>query len=169
MPAATTSPCAASSLGTRLAAGARATGLIAGTIEIWNSGNTPCRVDGAVSFTALLADGTRDTNAAANVALPPPPLAVVLPARMTPPAEDSDPAGYLAALLSGFIRDDAQQPDGLCRPQDELTPSRFVLSIGDLTLEVPNQNAAGPDRGGPGPLYGCHGNVVLEQVKGPRR
>lgn len=161
------SPCTAAALGTRLVSGSYGTGFIAGTIEVWNPGNAPCRVDGAIRFTALLTDGSPDPNAQPGLSLRP--LAVTLPAQMAPPVARGDPAAYLAAILGGYFRDDTQQSDGLCRQQDEITPATFVLSIGELTLRVPNQNAADPTgQDGLQLLHGCHGNVLLEQVSGPQ-
>jgi hypothetical protein len=163
----TTRPCTADSLGTHFRGGGRATGFIAATIEVWNSGSTPCRLDGTVAFTALAADGTPDPDAKARTL---PRLAVTMPPGITTPPDATGSPGYLFAYLAGFFRDDEQQPDDLCRAQDEVTPETLVLSIGDLTLRVPNRATAAPDPTSPPILqavYGCHGNVALEQVRGP--
>lgn len=160
-------PCSAHGLGVRFQAGGSGTGNDFGSIEIWNPGSGPCRLAGAVAFTALFADGTTDPKAGLNRPLPA--VAVTLPAGMIPPREGGDPARYLTALVMGPERDDPAQPDGLCRSLDELTPATLVLSIGRVTLRIRNQDPASPaTRGISRAVYGCHGQVLLEDLAGPQ-
>jgi len=160
-------PCRTRDLGARFQAGGYATGSDFGSIEIWNPGPAQCRLAGAVTFTALFADGTADLKA--GPVRPPSHLAVTLPARMIRPHEGADPSGYLVATLMGFERDDPAQPDGLCRSRDERTPAVLVLSIGRATLRVSNQDLAAPaTRGISRAVYGCHGRILLEDLAGPQ-
>lgn len=160
--------CRANSLGARFQGGGYGGGNDFGSIEIWNPGNFPCRLAGAVSFTALFADGAADLNARSSQPLPP--LAVTLPAHMIRPREGADPSAYLVAALMGPERDDPEQLDGLCRPQDDLTPTTLVLSIGRVTLRIPNHDpAVPPGHGSSRAVHGCYGRVLLEAVAGPRR
>ncbi|WP_157488951.1 hypothetical protein [Pseudofrankia sp. DC12] len=155
--------CTGDGLGKRFQGGAFGGGFVTGIIEVWNPGDTPCQVSGTVTFTAQTASGATEPNAKANRTQK---ISLTLPAQMKPPAEGSDQHGYLVADLSGFYRDDSQQPDGLCKPQDEVTPATLVLSIGGLTVRVPNEDPAisSTDQGVSRTVYGCHGNIVLETV-----
>jgi hypothetical protein len=158
--------CRTHDLGTRFQAGGYGTGDDFGSIEIWNPGTAQCRLAGAVNFTAFFADGTIDLNARPNRPLPP--LALTLPAHMIRPREGADLSGYLVATLMGPERDDPAQPDGSCRPRDELTPATLMLSIGRVTLRIRNQDPASPAiRGMNRAVYGCHGRVFLENLTGP--
>jgi hypothetical protein len=161
-------PCTPGDLGALFHGGGYATGNDFGTILIWNSGSSPCQLDGKVRFTALYANGGRDPGARLNRPLPP--LRVVLPAAMTRPAEQADTSAYVAAQLMGPERDDPQQPNGLCRTGNEAAPATLQLSIGGLTLRVTNLDPGTPV--GPGnsrAVYGCHGQVLLEQITSPDR
>lgn len=151
-------------LGARFQAGGYGGGNDFGSIEIWNTGASPCLLAGAVIFSAVFGDGSADPNARPNQPLGP--LAVTLPARMVRPREGADPSGYLWATLMGPERDDPTQPDGSCRRQDELTPSTLVLSIGRVTLSVRNLDPASNTRSNVA-VYGCHGRVLLEDLTGP--
>ena len=158
--------CRTQDLGARFQAGGYGGGNDFGSIEIWNPGPAPCRLAGAVTFTAFFADGTIDPNARPNRPLPP--VALTLPARMIRPREGADPAGYLVATLIGPERDDPAQPDGSCRAQDELTPATLVLSIGRVTLRIRNQDPTSPTgQGRFRAVYGCHGRVLLEDLTSP--
>jgi hypothetical protein len=161
-------PCTPGDLGARFRGGGYATGNDFGTILIWNSGSSPCQLDGRVRFTALYANGGGDPEAHLN--RPVLPLNLVLPAAMTRPAEQADPSAYVAAQLMGPERDDPQQPNGRCRAGNEVAPAMLQLSIGGLTLRVTNLDPDTPD--GPGnsrAVYGCHGQVLLEEITGPDR
>jgi len=160
-------PCRTHELGARFQAGGYGTGNDFGSIEIWNPGPAPCRLAGTVTFTALFADGTTDLKAVPNRPLPR--LSVTLPAHMIRPREGTDQSGYLTALMMGPERDDPTQLNGLCRPRDELTPAVLVLSIGSVTLRIRNHDVAAPaSRGISRAVYGCHGQVLLEDLAGPQ-
>jgi hypothetical protein len=147
-------------LGARFAGGGLATGNDFGSIVIWNSGATPCQLGGTVTFGAYFSDGRRDPNAHPNRRTPP--LTVVLPATMRPYHDGADRARYLTADLMGPARDDPAQPDAVCRQQDKLAPALLVLRIGALTFRVANSDPKSPQVK---QMYGCHGRVLLEQVK----
>lgn len=154
--------CSAPELGTRFQGGGYGGGNDFGSIQIWNTGASPCRIVGPVTFVALFANGATDPNARPNQLLPP--LDVTLPAHMPPAPEGADPTQYLVAFLDGPERDDPTQPNGMCRAQDELTPTIFELSIGDVTLRVLNQDPAAPQVHA---VYGCHGRVLMEDITAP--
>jgi hypothetical protein len=163
MPAA----CRTHDLGARFQAGGYGGGNDFGSIEIWNPGTAQCRLAGTVTFTAFFADGSTDLNARPNRALTP--LGMTLPARMIQPPEGADPSRYLVATLMGPERDDPAQPDGSCRPQNELTPAILVLSIGCVTLRIRNLDSASPaGLGISRAVYGCHGRVLLQDLTGPQ-
>jgi hypothetical protein len=162
MPAA----CGTRDLRARFQGGGYGGGNDIGSIQIWNAGATKCRLAGAVTFAAFFANGATDPNAQPNQ--PPPPLTVTLPAHMPQASEGADPTTYLVAFLDGPERDDPTQPNGLCRLQDELTPATLELSIGDVTLVVPNQDPAATGPGEIHAVYGCHGRVLLEDVTAPQ-
>lgn len=163
MPAA----CRTHDLGARFQAGGYGGGNDFGFIEIWNPGTAQCRLAGTVTFAAFFADGTTDLNARPNRPLAP--LNMTLPARMIQPREGADPSKYLVAALMGSERDDPARPDGLCHPQDELTPATLVLSIGRVTLRIRNLDPASPaSLGISRAVYGCHGQVLLEDLTGPQ-
>jgi hypothetical protein len=124
--------------------------------------DSPVRSHSPVFF----ANGATDPEVQPNQPLPP--LTVTLPAHMRPAKEGADPTPYLVAFLDGPERDDPTQPSGLCRPQDELTPATLDLSIGDVTLVVPNQDPAAAGLGEIHAVYGCHGRVLLEDVTAPQ-
>jgi hypothetical protein len=130
-----------------------------GSIVIWNTGSTPCRIAGSVTFTAFYHDGRQDTNAHPNRPLRP--VAVVLPANMPTYRDGADPAGYLTADLMGPERDDPNQPAALCRQQDKLAPAVLVLTLGKQTFRVPNLD---PQSLQVKQVYGCHGRILLEQA-----
>ena len=158
-------PCRTRELRARFLAGGYGTGDDFGSIAIWNPGPASCRLTGAVTFTALFADGSTDSKAGVTRQVPR--LAAVLPVHAIRP-RTADLPGYLTALLAGFERDDPSQPNGLCRAQDELTPAILVPSIGRMVLYVRNQDqAVRASRGISRAVYGCHGDVVLEDVTGP--
>ena len=131
-----------------------------GLIVIWNTSATPCRVAGAVTFTAFFNDRERDMNARPN--RPVPAVSVTLPANMSAYRDGDDPAPYLTADLMGPERDDPTQPAGLCRQQDKLAPAVVVLAIGKLIFRVPNSD---PRSEQVKAVYGCHGRVLLETVE----
>ena len=159
--------CGARNLGARFQAGGYGGGNDFGSIEIWNPRTAQCRLAGTVTFTAFFADGTTDRNARPNRPLTP--LSLTLPARMIQPPEGADPSRYLVATLMGPERDDPAQPDGSCRPQDELTPATLVLSIGRVTLRIRDLDPASPTGLGISrAVYGCHGRVLLEDLTGPQ-
>jgi hypothetical protein len=163
MPAA----CRIHDLGARFQAGGYGGGNDFGSVEIWNPGTAQCRLAGTVTFTAFFADGNADPNARPNWRLTP--LGVTLPAHMIQPPEGADPSGYLVATLMAPERDDPAQPDGLCRPRDEMPPAAFVLSIGRETLRIRNLDPASPaSLGRSRAVYGCHGEVLLEDLTGPQ-
>ena len=159
--------CRAHDLGVRFQAGGYGGGNDFGSIDIWNPGTAQCRLAGTVTFTAFFADGSTDLNARPNRPLTP--LSMTLPARMIQPPEGADPSRYLVATLMGPQRDDPAQPDGLCRPRDELIPATLVLSIGRVALRIRNLDPASPaSLGISRAVYGCHGRVLLEDLTGPQ-
>jgi hypothetical protein len=162
-PAITLAPCRTRDLGSRFQGGGYGGGNDFGAIQIWNAGPTRCRLGGAVTLTALFANGATDPNVEPNGHLLP--LTVTLPAQMSPPTEGTEPARYLVAYLMGPERDDPAQPNGICRAQDEMAPATFELSIGTVTLVVRNQDPAAPQNHA---VYGCHGRVLLEGVTPPQ-
>lgn len=165
--ASTPAACRAHDLGARFQAGGYGGGNDFGSIEIWNPGTAQCRLAGTVNFAAFFADGTTDLNARPNRPLAP--LNMTLPARMIQPREGVDPSGYLVAALMGPERDDPAQPAGVCRPQDELTPTTLVLSIGRVTLRIRNLDPASPASPGISrAVHGCRGQVLLEDLTGPQ-
>jgi hypothetical protein len=64
----------------------------------------------------------------------------------------------------GPERDDASQPNALCRQQDKRAPATLELIIGSVRLSVPNQDAGSVQVTA---VYGCHGTVLLETVEPP--
>jgi hypothetical protein len=154
--------CTSIELGARFAGGGFGGGNDFGGIWIWNPGPRPCRLSGAITFTAYYAGGAFDRNAVAN--RPVPPLSATLPARMPRPHDGADPSAYLIAFLMGPERDDPTQPDALCRTQDKLSPATLVLSIGTVTVRVANNDPGAVQNT---TVYGCHGRVLFEDVRGP--
>jgi hypothetical protein len=132
-----------------------------GGIWIWNPQSQPCTLRGQVAFAAYFADGSRDLGAVINrtVSFP----ATTLPANMPAPGNNTDPSGYMVAGLMGPERDDPAQPNGVCRSEDELSPATLELTLGTVSLRVRNQ-AANSDVTA---IYGCDGQVLLEDVTGP--
>lgn len=154
--------CTSIELGARFAGGGFGGGNDFGGIWIWNPGPRPCRLSGAITFTAYYAGGAFDRNAMAN--RPVQPLSARLPARMPRPHDGADPSAYLIAFLMGPERDDPTQPDALCRTQDTLSPATLVLSIGTVTVRVANNDPGAVQNT---TVYGCHGRVLFEDVRGP--
>jgi hypothetical protein len=155
--------CRSQTLGMRLQAGGYGGGNDFGSIEIWNAGPAECRLAGAVAFTAVFAGGAIDPNARPSRQLAP--VAVMLPGHMLRPGEGADTSLYLVATVMGPEGYDPAQPDGSCRSQDELTPATLVLSIGPVILRIRNQDPAALDNRA---VYGCHGQVLLEDLAGPQ-
>jgi hypothetical protein len=154
--------CRSSQLGARFVGGGFGTGNDFGEIVIWNAGTRPCRLHGPVSFAAYYADASRDRKATVNRPITATPS--TLPGRMPAPRDGQDPAGYLVAGLMGPERDDPAQPNALCRPRDEGTPASLELSIGSITVQVTNKDSGSPQNTS---IYGCHGTVLLVDVRGP--
>jgi hypothetical protein len=156
--------CISLELGAKFVGGGFGGGNDFGGIRVWNPGPRPCRLSGAITFTAYYADGTVDRNAVPN--RPVPPLSVTLPGGMIRPRHGAaDSSAYVIAFLMGPERDGPTQPDALCRTQDKLSPAALVLSIGTVTLRVANND---PGAAQITTVYGCHGRVLLEDVSGPR-
>ena len=158
--------CTTSDLHARQVGGGYGGGSDFGSIVAWNTSNRPCQLEGAVHFAAYYADGTLDRLAVPNRV--PATLRAVLPSRMAPYRDGADFGPYLSALLMGPYRDDGAQPNGLCRLQDERTPSILELTIGDVRLRVANYDPNIRDEKGlTKSVYGCHGQILLESVHGP--
>jgi hypothetical protein len=151
--------CTTDELRAAFGGGQLATGNDIGAIDLWNSGPQPCTLAGTPVFTAFLANGTPDAQATSRAGTTL--ITLTLAAGMTFDHLAADPTGYAVARLFAPERDDPTQPDGLCRSQDEVTPAVFVLSLGTVSLRVPD---AGPASLGVKALYGCHGRVILEGV-----
>jgi hypothetical protein len=154
--------CRAGQLDARFVGGGYGTGNDFGTVAIWNPGPTPCQLHGPVSFAGYYPDGSRDRSA--GLAHPIAGRTITVPGSMHSPRDGQDLSGYLSAHLMGTERDDASQPDALCRRQDEGTPATLVLSIGSLTFRTAN---ADPGSVQVTSVYGCHGRVLLEDLEGP--
>jgi hypothetical protein len=143
--------------------GGYATGSDFAIIAVANVSPTPCALRGPVSYHGLdshgrivssgacPASGTADvgTTCAAGVSL----------VTHTP---SEAPFGV---LFRGYERDDPHQPNGLCRPQDEVMPTTLRLTVGTLVLYVRNYDPAASirpfDKKG---VYGCHGGIDLMQA-----
>ena len=151
--------CRQDDLAARFAGGGLGTGNDFGSILVWNTGSTRCRISGAVSFTAYFSDGSRDANARLNRSVPP--VDVVLAAHTPAYRDGADRSHYLTAELMGPERDDPAQPNGMCRTQDKIAPDTLVLTVGAFTFRVPNSD---PDSLQALQVYGCHGQVLLERV-----
>jgi hypothetical protein len=154
--------CASGQLSARFLGGGFGTGDDFGGIVLWNPGERPCRVHGPVTFAAYYADGSSDRKA--TVIRPITASPRTLPARMPAHRDGQDTGGYLVADLMGPERDDPAQPNWLCRPQDEGTPTSLELSIGALAVHVPNKDSGSPQNTS---IFGCHGQVLLVDVAGP--
>jgi hypothetical protein len=156
--------CIASHLDARFLGGGFGTGNDFGEMVIWNPGPQPCQLHGRVGFAGYYADGSQDRNAVMEH-----PMGsgfITLPGTMPPPRDGQDTSDYLVALLMGPERDDATQPDLLCRPQDEGTPAALVLSIGSVTVRTTNKDPRSVQITS---IYGCHGRVLLEDLHGPQQ
>lgn len=156
--------CIAGHLNARFVGGGFGTGDDFGAVVIWNSGAQPCRLHGQVSLAGYYADGSKDHNAV--MAHPIVTGFITLPSRMPPPRDGQDQSDYLVAFMMGTERDDRAQPDALCRPHDEGTPSALVLSVGSMTIRTTNMDAGSAQVRS---IYGCHGRVLLEDLQGPQR
>lgn len=161
-PQPTARPCDRRRLDARFEGGGLGTGNDFGEILIWNPTTQPCQLQGTVSFSAHNANGSPDHAAQLNrpTRLGP----TVLAPGMTPPRDGKNQDNYLVAELMGPERDDPGKPYGLCRPQDEGTPATLELSIGSNLFRVPNRDPNSPQLKS---VYGCHGRVFLEDVRGP--
>lgn len=156
--------CVASQLRARFGGGGYATGNDFGVIVIWNPGPEPCQLHGQDGFAGYYPDGSRDANA--HMEQPITSRVITLQGNMPAPRDGRDQSDYLVAFIMGLERDDATQPDALCRPQDEGTPAVLVLSVGTVTVTVTNADAGSLQSAS---IYGCHGRVVLEELRGPQQ
>jgi hypothetical protein len=154
--------CRAGQLDARFLGGGYGTGNDFGVLVSWNPGPTPCQLHGPVSFAGYYPDGSRDRNA--GLAHPIPGGTITVPGGMPPPQDGQDLSGYLAAYLMGTERDDASQPNALCRRQDEASPATLVLSIGSVTIRTANTD---PGSAQVTSVYGCYGRVLLENLQAP--
>jgi hypothetical protein len=154
--------CDTSKLSARFVGGGYGGGSDFGAIVVWNTGPRPCQLRGSVGFAAYYPGGIRDPNASVVRSMTS--GLVRLPPVMPQPRDGQDLSGYLTAYLMGLERDDASQPNALCRKQDELHPSRLVLTIGSETLPVTNLD---PRSVQVTSIYGCHGWVLLEDLQAP--
>ena len=154
--------CASSHLDARFVGGGYATGSDFGEIVIWNRGPEPCQLHGRVRFAGYYPDGSRDPNAVTEH--PMTTGRITLPSNMPAPRDGHDLSDYPAALMMGFERDDPDQPDALCRSQDEGTPALLVLGVGSVTMRTANED---PGSGRITSIYGCHGRVLLEDLQRP--
>jgi hypothetical protein len=143
--------------------GGYATGNDFGSIVVSNVSSTACALRGPVSYHGLDSHGRVvssgacpasgkaevGTTCASDVSL----------VTHTPSGET------FRALFQGFERDDPHQPNGLCRPQDELMPTTLRLTVGTLVLYVRNYDPAASirpfDKKG---VYGCHAGIYLVQA-----
>jgi len=132
-------------------------------VVIWNASSVACQLGGRVEFAAYFADGSRDVAARNNqpIVLAP----VTLVPGMTAPPEFTDIDHYLFMALAGAERDDPTQVDGTCRPADELSPSKLVLTVGTVSVKTPNSDLGTPSRAPS--IFGCHGKVLLEAAHLP--
>lgn len=161
-PTAEIAACPQGALQARMSGGGMGTGNDIVSITVWNTSGQPCHLTGDVRFAATDATGAPVTNARLGSA--PRTVSVVLPANTPAPVTGQPLAAgqYLTAIVFGYERDDPNQPNGLCRTQDEITPATLTLGIGQLEFQVTNHD--------PGPAdvkaaYGCHGKIRLEQIE----
>ena len=161
-PVAGPASCIRSALRARFEGGGYGTGNDFGDIFIWNPTRHACVLTGRVSFVAFYRSGVLDRQAVPN--RPPGSVRVVLPADMPAPRDGGSQGRYLVALLMGPERDDPGQPDALCRAQDKLAPATLVLRIGAAAFRVANIDAGSIQVRA---VYGCHGQVLLEQLRAP--
>jgi len=154
--------CDTGKLSARFIGGGYGGGSDFGAIVVWNSGPRSCQLRGSVGFAAYYPGGIRDPNARMVRSMTS--GLVRLPPFMLAPRNGQDLSDYLVAYLMGLERDDASQPNALCRKQDELHPSRLVLTIGSETLPVTNLD---PSSVQVTSIYGCHGWVLLEDLQAP--
>lgn len=151
--------CGASALRARYVGGGVGGQTAFGSIVIWNVASQACQISGAVTLMGTYASGRADKDVIVNrsVGL----VSLVLPARVVPPRDRTwDPRKYavvsLAAPMSG--------PGGQCtRPL--LGPQTFQLTLGLRQINVSNHDPAARQNK---ILAGCHGQIILESVQGPR-
>lgn len=151
--------CATRDISVRLLGGQLATGKDLVSAGLTNTSSVACLLSGRLHFAAYFASGRRDHNAfvAAD-----PGFASSL---------GSEPVNLVVAagrsvtiVFSGAQRDDPAQPDGMCRAADEETPSRLVVTIGSLTLQIRNLGDPGPNN--IPSVYGCHGAIGVAALLG---
>lgn len=154
--------CSVKSLHAAYRAGGFGTGTDFGSIYLWTTAHTNCRLAGRVQFTAETRTGHLDPNAMVLPWHHHRSVDAVLRADNHRPGPRTDPdQGYLVFGLLGFFRDDGSQPDGLCRQADEVRPARLRLAVGSLRWNLRNQELNAPqNRHG---VYGCHGNIGLSK------
>jgi hypothetical protein len=147
-------PCRSAQLGLTYIGGGLATGKDFGSVAIWNTGDAGCLLQGAVTATPLDRRGRQirgrpwtSTARAHGVYLSP--RGVVTTGAQRPPAGDS----WVALILSGNERADPSQPNGLCRPADEITPHYWRITVVGHPYLVRNLARDGADVPR---LYGCH-------------
>lgn len=152
--------CLASQLAGQFWLGGVGTGNMFGTIVMRNISSTACSMEGNQRTYGVATNGARVTT---SLQSPPLPLErVVLPPH-TPaasPETDLTPRAYLEIFLIGAYRDD---PTGsstayLCTAANEVTPARFVVTIGLATLRVVNYDPV-PGWANMHAIEGCHGAI----------
>ncbi|HEX9036155.1 MAG TPA: hypothetical protein VF808_04110 [Ktedonobacterales bacterium] len=135
------------------------------TIYLRNISAEPCALEGEVGFYGVDASGARIKGTGMNqpVWLMP----VVLPPHTpAPPLSVSPtPGAYVEVIFIGAYRDDPTNAsgNGLCSAANEVTPARFVVSIGTVTMRVANDD---PQSGRPDltSVEGCHGVILGESA-----
>lgn len=140
-------------------AGGLGTGNQFAEILVRNVSPSACSLQGSVGFSGIDAHGERIAGVRMNqpetlrsVTLPPATPAV-------PPGVAPASDAYLVMYLMGAYRDDPNAPNGLCSVANEITPSQFVTSIGDVSIHVVNDDRAGISFKS---LEGCHGAILGE-------
>jgi hypothetical protein len=126
-------------------------GAFSGFLIIRNSSTLDCAVQARVVVAGYTQAGRSiaDVRAVGD-------LRVAMTLRPSPPTvagQELAQGRYLVIELWGRERDDASQPDGLCREQDEIAPVSFRATLGSAQVTVTNLALDG------GALEGCHGRV----------
>jgi hypothetical protein len=152
--------CRASQLAAQFGMGGVGTGNMFGTILLRNVSATACSMEGAQRFYGVDAQGRRVTvnhfnqlQSLARVVLPP-------PTPVSLPGVSPTPGAYLEILIMGAYRDDwtTAGENGLCTAASEVMPARFVVTIGAVTLRLPNYSPVAGWAGFHG-VEGCHGAI----------
>lgn len=159
LPTATPQPsspaCASGQLAGRVWVGGVGAGNVLGGVSIRNISFTPCSVQGTVTLTALDAHGQPIPGIA--MAQPTTLAYATLPPNTpaTPPSGSSAAGKYVEVGLMGEYRDDPKT-GGLCGAADEVTPARFVVTLGTVSIQATNNDPASLSFKA---IKGCRGQI----------